>query len=160
MESALIYAVAMILVIVGLAGTILPALPGVPLVFAGMLLAAWAGDFQSISVWTVAVLAVLALLATLADLLAGAFGTRVVKASPQAFIGAGIGALLGLGFGLPGLLLGPFLGALAGEAIQKKDLQQAVRAGFGATLGLLFGTLAKIALAFTMLGLFVLAALL
>lgn len=154
-----LYALATLLVIVGLAGTVLPALPGVPLVFIGMLLAAWAGDFQAIGIWTIVLLAVLTVLATLADLLAGALGTRVVRASPQAFIGAGIGALLGLGFGLPGLLFGPFLGALAGEAIQKRDLQQALRAGVGASLGLLFGTLAKIALAFTMLGVFALAVL-
>lgn len=159
MSAEWLYAAAALLVLVGLAGTVLPALPGVPLVFAGMLLAAWAGDFQLIGFWTIALLAFLALLATLADLAAGALGTRVAGASRHAFVGAAIGTLLGMAFGLAGLLLGPFLGALTGEVLARKNLQQAARAGIGATLGLLFGTVAKLALAFTMLGVFVLAVL-
>jgi uncharacterized protein YqgC (DUF456 family) len=155
-----LYIVAGILVLVGLAGTLLPALPGVPLVFAGMLLAAWVGDFQLIGIWTVVALAALTILATLAELLAGILGTRASGASPRAFAGAALGTLAGLPFGLVGLLLGPFLGALAGEALATQNLRQAARAGLGATVGFLFGTVAKIALAFTMVGLFALALLL
>ena len=157
MSPELLYTIAGLLVLVGLLGTILPAVPGVPLVFAGMLLAAWGGDFEHIGGFTVAVLAVLTALAVIADLLASALGTRVAGASKWAFIGAGVGAVVGLFFGIPGLLIGPFGGAVAGEALATQNLQQAAKAGVGATLGLLFGTLAKIALAFTMLGVFVIA---
>ncbi len=157
MNPELLYAIAGIMVLLGLAGTVLPALPGVPLVFAGMLLAAWVGDFQHISIWSVAALAVLTVLAVGIDLLASAFGTRIAGASKWAFIGAGVGAIVGLFFGLPGLLLGPFVGAVAGEALVTQNLQQAAKAGVGASIGLLFGAIGKIALAFTMLGLFALA---
>jgi uncharacterized protein YqgC (DUF456 family) len=157
MTPEVLYVIAGIMVVLGLAGTVLPALPGVPLVFAGMLMAAWVGDFQHISAWTVAALAVLTLLAVGIDLLASAFGTRIAGASKWAFIGAGVGAIVGLFFGLPGLLLGPFVGAVAGEALVSKNVQQAAKAGIGASIGLLFGAIGKIALAFTMLGLFALA---
>jgi uncharacterized protein YqgC (DUF456 family) len=157
MNPELLYVIAGIMVLLGLAGTVLPALPGVPLVFAGMLLAAWVGDFQHISVWSVAALAVLTVLAVGIDLLASAFGTKIAGASKWAFIGAGIGAIVGLFFGLPGLLLGPFVGAVAAEALVTQNLQQAAKAGVGASIGLLFGAIGKIALAFTMLGLFALA---
>jgi uncharacterized protein YqgC (DUF456 family) len=157
MTPEVLYVIAGIMVVLGLAGTVLPALPGVPLVFAGMLMAAWVGDFQLISAWTVAALAVLTLLAVGIDLLASAFGTRIAGASKWAFIGAGVGAIVGLFFGLPGLLLGPFVGAVAGEALVSKNVQQAAKAGIGASIGLLFGAIGKIALAFTMLGLFALA---
>jgi uncharacterized protein YqgC (DUF456 family) len=152
-----LYLLAGLMVLVGLAGTVLPALPGVPLVFAGMLLAAWAGDFQHIGGLTVAILAVLTALAVTVDLVASAFGTKIAGASRWAFVGAAIGALVGLFFGLPGLLLGPFAGAVAGEAMATQNLQRATRAGIGATLGLLVGAIGKIALAFTMLGVFALA---
>lgn len=157
MTPEVLYVIAGIMVVLGLAGTVLPALPGVPLVFAGMLMAAWVGDFQHISAWTVAALAVLTLLAVGIDLLASAFGTRIAGASKWAFIGAAVGAIVGLFFGLPGLLLGPFVGAVAGEALVSNNVQQAAKAGIGASIGLLFGAIGKIALAFTMLGLFALA---
>ncbi len=157
MTPEVLYVIAGIMVVLGLAGTVLPALPGVPLVFAGMLMAAWVGDFQHISAWTVAALAVLTLLAVGIDLLASAFGTRIAGASKRAFIGAAVGAIVGLFFGLPGLLLGPFVGAVAGEALVSNNVQQAAKAGIGASIGLLFGAIGKIALAFTMLGLFALA---
>lgn len=157
MNPEWLYVIAGALVLVGLAGTVLPALPGVPLVFGGMLLAAWAGDFQHIGGLTVALLAVLTALAMGIDLLASAFGTKIAGASRWAFVGAGVGALVGLFFGLPGLLLGPFAGAVAAEALVTNNLQQSARAGVGASLGLLFGAVAKVALAFTMLGVFALA---
>ncbi len=160
MSAQVLYVVAGLMVVLGLAGTVLPALPGVPLVFAGMLLAAWAGDFVHIGLLTVATLAVLTAIAVAIDLVASAFGTRIAGASRWAFAGAAVGALLGLFFGLAGLLVGPFAGAVAAEALATQNLQQAARAGVGASIGLLFGAIGKIALAFTMLGVFGLALLL
>ena len=153
----ILYVLAGLLIVLGLLGTVLPALPGVPLIFAGMLLAAWAGGFQKIGIATVVVLAVLTALALLADLAAGALGTRTAGASRWAFLGAALGALVGIFFGLPGLLLGPFAGAVGAELIATGNLRRSGAAGAGAALGLVLGALAKIALAFTMLGLFLLA---
>ena len=157
MQPELLYVLAGVMIVVGLVGTVLPALPGVPLVFGGMLLAAWAGGFAQIGGLTVTLLAVLTVLAVGIDLLASAFGTKVAGASAWAFGGASVGALVGLFFGLPGLLIGPFVGAVAAEALVSKNLQRATRAGLGASLGMLFGAIAKIALAFTLLGVFALA---
>lgn len=115
MSPEIWYVIAGLLILIGLLGTIAPALPGVPLVFAGMLLAAWAGQFEHIGALTLTVLGILTALAVIADLLASAFGTKVVGASGWAFAGAAVGALVGLFFGLIGLLLGPFVGASPGS---------------------------------------------
>jgi len=160
MTVTVLYVIAALLILVGLAGTILPALPGVPLVFGGMLLAAWVGGFQEISGWTVALLAVLTVLAVVADLIASALGTKVAGAGKWAFIGAAVGSIVGLFFGIIGLLIGPFLGAIAGELIAGETLSKATSAGVGAWIGLVLGTVAKIALSFTMLGIFAFALLL
>lgn len=153
--SILWYTAAGLLIVVGLAGAILPALPGVPLVFAGMWLAAWVADYSEIGVWTVALLGVLAGLAMLLDFVAGWLGARRVAASTAALWGAAIGTIVGLFFGLPGLLLGPVIGALAGELRSGGTLGRSTRVGIATWIGLLFGTLAKVALSFTMLGIFV-----
>lgn len=158
MDATLLwYLAAGLLVVVGLAGTILPALPGVPLVFAGMWLAAWVGDYGRIGTWTVVLLGVLAGLAVLLDFVAGILGARRVAASPAALWGAAIGTVVGLFFGLAGLLLGPFIGALVGELSSGGTLGRSTRVGVATWIGLLFGTLGKIALSFTMLGIFIAA---
>ncbi len=145
------------LVVAGLLGTVLPGLPGVPLVFAALLLAAWMDDFQHVSVVTAAVLAALTLAAVLVDLVASALGAERVGASARAVAGAAVGTVVGVFFGLPGLLLGPFVGAVIGEYLTRSDWSRAARAGIGTWVGLLLGTLAKLALAFTMVGVFVTA---
>ncbi len=153
----LFYILAGALILIGLAGTILPMLPGVPIVFAGMLLAAWTGHFEEISGWTVFFLGVLAVLALLLDFIAGLLGAKRVGASGMALWGTMIGTIVGLFFGVPGLLFGPFLGAVAGELLFGNSVIRSTHVGIATWIGLLFGTLAKLALSFTMLGVFVAA---
>jgi uncharacterized protein YqgC (DUF456 family) len=148
---------AVALVCVGVAGSVLPALPGVPLVFAGLVLAAWAGDFERVSWVTLVVLGLLTVASFAIDLAATAMGARRVGATKLAVVGAALGTLGGLFLGLPGLVLGPFVGAVVGELLSHGQMQQATRAGVATWMGLLFGTLAKLALVFTMLGVFALA---
>jgi uncharacterized protein YqgC (DUF456 family) len=148
---------ALLLVVVGIAGSVLPALPGVTLVFLGLLLAAWIGDFQQVGPFPLVVLGLLTLLSFAIDLAATALGAKRVGATKLAVVGAALGTLAGLFLGLPGLILGPFVGAVAGELMSHGQMQQATRAGIATWIGLLFGTLAKLALVFTMLGLFALA---
>ena len=160
--TTLYYLLAIVLVLVGIAGTILPALPGLPLVFAGMLLAAWAGDFQQVGMPMLVVLGLLTLFSLAVDFWATALGAKRVGASRLAIIGAMLGTFGGLFFGPLGLLLGPFAGAIGGELIHrrslhKQDLGQAAKIGVGTWFGILFGTVLKLALAFTMLGLFAFA---
>ena len=154
MEQTLYFILSGTLIIAGIAGTVVPMLPGVPLVFAGMLLAAWADHFQHVGAVTLTFLGVLCALALLIDFVASMLGARRVGASSRALWGASLGTLTGLFFGLPGLLLGPFVGAALGELSAGRELSHAPRVGGGTWLGLLFGTLAKIALCFTMLGVF------
>ena len=153
----ILYVLAALLIVVGIAGTILPALPGVPIVYAGMFIAAWAGDFHHIGWPTLTILGLLTAFALLVDLLAGLFGAKRVGASGWALFGAAAGTVIGLFFGILGLLLGPFVGALLGELIAGSNLRRSTTVGIGAWLGFVFGTLAKIALCFTMLGVFALA---
>lgn len=152
----LLWALAALLIVVGFAGLILPALPGIPLVFAGLVLLAWAEGFAYVGWVTLVFLGLLALLSYAVDFLAAALGAKKFGASSRAIWGAAIGALAGIFFGLPGIVLGPFVGAVIGEFSRRPAVGAATRAGIGATLGLLFGALLKIALAFTMIGVFVL----
>jgi hypothetical protein len=148
---------AFVLVCAGVAGSVLPALPGVPLVFAGLLLAAWAGDFQQVTWIPLVVLGLLTVISFVIDFAATALGAKRVGATKLAVLGAALGTLGGLFLGLPGLILGPFVGAVAGELLSHGRMQQATRAGLATWMGLVFGTLAKLALVFTMLGVFALA---
>ncbi|UXI69081.1 DUF456 domain-containing protein [Tahibacter amnicola] len=156
MTTAL-YVLSALLILAGLAGTILPALPGVPLMYAGMFLVAWVGGFQEITWVTLVILGVLCVIALGVDLVASLLGAKRVGASRWALVGAAVGTVVGIFFALPGLILGPFVGALAGELLAGSDWTRATNVGVGTWLGFLFGTLSKIALAFTMLGVFLFA---
>ncbi|HZF27949.1 MAG TPA: DUF456 family protein [Gammaproteobacteria bacterium] len=141
-----------VLVAVGLAGLVLPVLPGAPLLFIGILVAAWIDRFAYIGMGTLSVILLLMVLAVAVDFVASAFGARRYGASSRAVLGATIGAIVGLFFGIPGVLLGPFVGAVIGELTVRRDLAAAGRAGVGATIGLALGTAAKLALGFAMVG--------
>jgi uncharacterized protein YqgC (DUF456 family) len=156
----LLWLLAALLIVVGFAGLILPAVPGIPLIFAGLLLQAWSEDFAYVGWGTLTLLGVLALLSYGVDMVAASRGAKKFGASPRAVWGAALGTLVGLLFGLLGIMLGPFIGAVVGEFSRQASAKSAIHAGIGATLGLLFGALLKIALAFTMLGVFVVARLL
>lgn len=155
--TILLWLLAGVLALVGVLGLLLPGLPGAPLLFAGLLVAAWTEDFAYVGVWSLTLIAVLALLTYVVDFAATALGAKKFGASKRAVIGAALGGLVGLFFGLPGILLGPFIGAVVGELTAQRALRDAGRAGFGATLGLAFGLAAKMALAISMLGVFALA---
>jgi uncharacterized protein len=152
-----LYTLAVIMMLIGVAGTFLPALPGVPLTFAGMLLFAYAGNFEKIGTFTIVVLAVLTVIAVALDFIASLIGTKGAGASKWAMLGAALGTLAGLFFGLPGLVIGPFIGAVAGELIANKDFEQATKAGLGAWIGLVLGMAAKVAVTATMFGVLVTA---
>jgi uncharacterized protein len=155
--TALLWIAALALVVLGIAGAVLPALPGVPLVLAGLFLAAWIDHFQRVGWFTLTLLSVLTVLSFAMDFAAASLGAKRSGASKLAVAGATLGALAGLFFGLPGLILGPFLGAVAGELLARKGRRQAVRAGFGTWLGLLLATAGKLALIFAMVGIFLTA---
>jgi len=148
---------AVLLIIVGVAGTILPALPGIPLIFGGVLLAAWIDDFQRIGALTLVVLAVLAVFGVAVDYVAAALSAQRVGASRQGIIGAALGTLAGIFTGLWGLVFMPLVGAAIGEFLAHRDALRAGKVGAATWFGLLVGTAVKIAVAFTMIGVFVFA---
>lgn len=155
--TILLWLLAALLIVLGFAGLILPAVPGIPLIYAGLVVLAWSENFVHVGWVTLTVLGLLALLSYGVDMLAASLGAKKFGASPRAVWGAALGAVAGLFFGLPGIVLGPFAGAVIGEFSGKASAKDATHAGIGATLGLLFGALLKVALAFTMLGVFVVA---
>lgn len=153
----LYYALALVLILVGLAGVILPALPGLPLVFVGMWVAAWADDFQRIGWVSLTVLGLLTALSLAVDFFATLVGAKRVGASGKALLGAAVGTVAGMFFGFVGLFVGPFAGALLGEYWHSREMGQATKVGLGTWLGIVLGVVLKLGLAFAMLGIFVLA---
>jgi hypothetical protein len=155
--NTVLWIIAILLILAGVAGVVLPTLPGVPLIFAGVLLAAWINDFQLISVNTVYVLAVLAVLGVVVDYVATAMSAKRAGASRQGIIGAAIGTLVGIFTGFWGLLFMPLAGAAIGEYIAHKDLLRAGKVGTATWYGLIIAVAVKLAIAFTMLGVFIAA---
>lgn len=157
METTVLWALSAILIVVGLAGTVLPVLPGTVLVWGGILLGAWIDDFTRVSVTTVVVVSVLGLLAWGLDYAAGLMGAQKAGASKLALIGAAVGTVVGLFMGLVGVLFMPLVGAALGEYWAKRDETRAAKVGIATWIGIMVGLVAKVVLAFVMVGMFVAA---
>jgi len=153
-EQIIGLSLALLLMCLGLAGSILPGLPSTPLV----LLAAIGHKLYfgpTGAGWMVmGILAGFTALSLVMDYLASVYGAKRLGATWRGATGAIVGALIGLFFSLPGILLGPFLGALAFEMAGGRNLKESSRAGLGATLGLLAGALGKLACCLAMMGAF------
>lgn len=145
------------LIVVGLIGTVLPALPGTLFVLGGIVLGAWIDDFTRVGTTTVAVISVLAVLAWALDYAAGLLGARRVGASREALIGAALGTVAGLLTGLVGVLFMPLVGAAAGEYIARRDQVNALKVGAATWLGIIVGLVAKVVISFVMIGIFLVA---
>jgi uncharacterized protein YqgC (DUF456 family) len=155
--SVLLWVGGVALVAVGIAGIVFPALPGHILIFAGLLMAAWANDFTRVGPWTLGAIALIGIASYAVDLVAAALGARHVGASRSAVIGSALGTLLGIPFGLPGVVFGPLVGAVLGELSANRELGRAAGVGMAAWIGFLIGTAVKVALAFLMIGIFLVA---
>jgi uncharacterized protein YqgC (DUF456 family) len=164
---ALWWTLAGLMVLAGLAGTVLPVLPGTLLVLAGLFLGAWIDGFARVSGATMGVITLLAVLAFATDYVAALLGAKKVGASRWALIGAAVGTVVGLLAGVVGVLVLPFVGAVAGEwyALRRAPpdaggsgtARRALDVGVATWIGLLVGTAVKLALAFVMVGVFVIA---
>jgi uncharacterized protein YqgC (DUF456 family) len=159
-QSILLWIAGAVLTVLGLAGMLLPVLPGAPLLFLGLLCAAWAEDFQYVGLWTLLILAGMTGLTYLVEFFASVLGARHFGGSRRAMVGAAVGGVVGLFLGLPGIILGPFVGAVLGELSLQRTLDQASRAGFGTVVGMAVGVAGKLAIGIAMLGVFVLVRLL
>lgn len=150
--TVLLWILVAVLMVVGIVGAILPAIPGVTLVFGGVVLAAWIDDFTRIPVWLVVLCAVLTIVAWVIDYVAAAAGAKTMGASRLAVVGAFAGTVVGIFTGLWGLLFMPLAGAAIGEFIARRDAIHASKVGVATWLGLVVGTAAKLAIAFAMIG--------
>jgi uncharacterized protein YqgC (DUF456 family) len=155
--TILLWIVGIALVLVGLAGVLLPALPGTILIFGGLLLIAWIDNFSRVGVGALVLIGLIAVASYGVDFAAAALGTRRLGASPRAMLGAALGTVAGLFFGLPGVVLGPFVGAVIGELSIRRDFVRAGRAGVAAWIGFVIGMAAKVGLAFLMVAIFIAA---
>jgi uncharacterized protein YqgC (DUF456 family) len=154
--SLTLWIIGAILTVTGLSGLLLPIVPGAPLLFLGLLFGAWAENFSYIGVWTLLFLAIMAVLTYVIEFAASILGVKKYGGSNRAMIGAALGGFAGLFLGIPGILVGPFVGAVIGELSLQRRLDEASRAGFGTVVGLALGVAGKLAIGIAMIGLFLL----
>ena len=154
MVDVVLWVVIGALLLLGLAGTVVPFLPGTPLIVIAALVHAIAHDWAPIGGGRLAILAALSALGFALHHAASAIGARGAGGSAWAFVGALVGGVVGLFFGIPGLLLGPPLGAIAGELVKSGDLRASVRTGIAAFAGMVAGAIANVAIGVTMIALF------
>jgi hypothetical protein len=150
----LLDAVAVTLILVGLAGAMVPALPGIPLIFGGIWLIAYLDHYHHVGLWWLLVIAAVGTIGLTLDLLAGALGAKRIGASKEAVWGAFFGTAIGIFFGLPGVLLGPFCGAVLGELSAGSSVLRSTDVGVSAWVGLIFGTIIKLISSLIMVAVF------
>ncbi|HEX6723249.1 MAG TPA: DUF456 family protein [Burkholderiaceae bacterium] len=157
MADTLWWVLSIALIVVGLAGTVLPALPGTLFVLGGIVLGAWIDGFTRVGWITITVVVVLAVLAWALDYVAGLLGAKRAGASRLAIVGAVLGTVAGLFMGLIGVFFMPLVGAAIGEYIAQKDHARAAHVGIATWLGIMAGMVAKVVIAFMMIGVFIVA---
>ena len=140
------------LILCGVAGTVVPALPGIPMIFLGALLAAWIGDFQHITWVPLVVLGVLTIIGLAVDWVAQTMGAQRAGASKWGIMGSLVGTVAGLFMGIVGILFMPLVGAFIGEYIAQRDLRIAGNVGWATWVGMMVGTVVKLGLSFVMIG--------
>ena len=155
-QSIILWIIGAILTFTGLAGLLLPLVPGAPLLFLGLLLGAWAENFRYIGLWALLLLGGMAALTYVVEFVASILGVKKYGGSRRAMVGAALGGLVGIFLGFPGILLGPFVGAVIAELSLQRSLDEASRAGFGTVVGLAIGVAGKLAIGIAMIGIFLL----
>lgn len=157
MLDIILWVIAAALMVIGFAGTIVPMIPGLPLIFAGAWLAAFIDHYDEISVMTLVILAVLTVIGLIVDWVAQTLGAQKAGATKLGILGSFIGTLIGIFTGLWGLFFMPLLGAAIGEFIDHRDLLKSGKVGFATWLGMMIGIVIKLGLAFTMIGIVIAA---
>ena len=150
----LLWILGVVLVLAGLIGVVMPALPGTILIFGGLVLVAWADHFMRVGPWMLLLIGLIGAATYGVDFAAAALGAKTLGASRRAMAGAALGTIAGLFLGLPGVIIGPFVGAVIGELTLQRDWKQAGRAGVSAWIGFTIGMAVKVAMAFLMIGVF------
>ena len=147
-----LYAVSFVLILVGLAGTIIPALPGIPMIFAGGWLIAYLEYYQFFGWGTLIALGVLTVISLIIDWVSQTMGAQKAGATKLGLTGAFVGTIVGIPFGLVGIFLFPVIGAFVGEMIGHRDMRKAGKVSWATWIGMIAGIAAKLAIAFIMIG--------
>jgi uncharacterized protein YqgC (DUF456 family) len=158
--EVVLFIVALVIMIIGLAGVILPILPGIPLIFAAAALYGIFTGFRDVTVRVILILAGLNVLGIVVDYLANYLSVRKMGGSRVGAIGAVIGLMIGIWIGVVWVVVLPFLLSVAFELLAGKEGRRALKAGTGALVGLLFSGLLRFVIGCVMIGLFVWAVLL
>jgi uncharacterized protein len=151
MEAAL-YLLAAVLIVGGVAGAILPVLPGIPMIFGGIWLAAAVDEYHHLGWGWLIAIGIVGAVGVALDFISASLGARKMGATPRALWGAGVGTTIGMFFGIPGLIIGPFAGAVVGELSSGKSILRSAHVGVSTWVGMLAGMLAKVVISFLMLG--------
>lgn len=147
-------AIAVILMLAGLAGSVLPGIPGAPLIFAVAVGHKLYFGQQSASILTLVILFILMVLSIAVDFLASTMGAKKMGATWRGVVGAIVGAFVGLFFNIPGLILGPVIGAFVFELAGGREWKDSAKAGAGAMIGFFVGLLGKLVCCSLMIGIF------
>jgi uncharacterized protein YqgC (DUF456 family) len=150
--EAVLYLLAAALIVGGVVGAILPVLPGIPMIFGGIWLAAAVDDYQHLGWGWLVAIGIVGVAGIALDFISASLGAKRIGASPRALWGAGIGTTVGMFFGIPGLLIGPFAGAVIGELWSGTSILRSAHVGIGTWIGMLVGILAKVVISFLMIG--------
>ena len=144
----------------GLLGSILPVIPGPPIIWCASLLYAIITDFEKISQGYLVTFGLLTAFVVLMDYLAGIYGAKKLGASRWGMVGAVVGLVIGVVVGtLPGFIIGPLVGAVSFELLIGREFKDAFKAGLGTFIGFLAGTFMKLLISFIMISVFVWAVL-
>jgi uncharacterized protein YqgC (DUF456 family) len=157
-SEIILFILAIAVMLVGLAGVVLPVIPGVPIIFGAAFLYALLTDFSTIGAQTLIIFAVLTVASMVLDWAASVMGVKKMGGSYAGMIGAFIGMIVGLsvpGIGIIGFIIGAFVGAYAMEFLINKDSRVALRAGLGSFLGFLAGGLMKFVIGAIIIGIFI-----
>lgn len=147
-----LYGVAFLLILVGVAGTIVPALPGIPMIFAGAWLIGYMEDYQYFGWGTLIALGILTVISLIIDWVSQTMGAQKAGATKLGLSGAFLGTIIGIPFGLVGIFLFPVFGAFIGEMIGHRDMRKAGKVSWATWIGMIAGIAAKLAIAFIMIG--------
>lgn len=142
--------ITLLVMLLGLIGSILPALPGTPLVFIAAIGHRLYFGENSVSNLMLGILAGLMILSLVLDFAASMLGAKKFGATWRGAVGAAVGGIIGLFFSLPGIILGPLIGAILLEMLGGREFKPAARAGVGAVIGLLLGVVGKFSIAVLM----------
>ncbi|WP_426286782.1 DUF456 domain-containing protein [Luteibacter sp. E-22] len=147
-----LYLLAIALIVGGVVGAVLPVLPGIPMIFGGIWLAAAVDEYRHLGWGWLVAIGIVGAVGVALDFVSASLGAKRIGASPRALWGAGIGTTVGMFFGIPGLLIGPFAGAVIGELWSGTSILRSAHVGIGTWIGMLVGILAKVVISFLMIG--------